>query len=188
MGDVIYLENDDDDCSDGPKPKADTMTISGGDAIALSEFVRHVSIRCYDERFKDRGMMKSPALRGHLDRVQQILDTLLDYPRIEPFYYWSPPSEMPADQVEPELISAVADRTEIHFHCVGIYLGPDSLHVGSLEVAIDDETGEACGIVSVRGMTSAATWTKGGASLDETIGMFVNAISVDGEGGAEPSA
>lgn len=188
MGDVIYLETEADECSDEPKPKAATMTISGSDAMALSEFVRHVSIRCYDERFKDRGMMKSPALRSHLDRVQQILDTLLDYPRIEPFYYWSPPSEMPADQVEPELISAVADRTEVHFHCVGIYLAPDGIHVGSLEVAIDDEIGEACGIVSVRGMTSAATWTKAGKSLDETIGIFVNAISFNEEGGAESSA
>ncbi|SCB38946.1 hypothetical protein [Rhizobium hainanense] len=188
MGDVIYLEDDTDDCSDEPKPKAATMTISGSDAIALSEFVRHVDMRCYDERFKDRGMMKSSALRNHLDRVRQILDTLLDYPEFEPFYYWSPPSEMPADQVEPELISAVADRLEVAFHCVGIYLAPDSIHVGSLELAIDDETGEACGIVSVQGMTSAATWTKAGRSLDETIGTFVNAISINEEGGAEPSA
>ncbi|NTI46653.1 hypothetical protein [Rhizobium rhizogenes] len=53
MGDVIYLEDDADQRSDEPKPKADVMTISGADAMALDEFVRHVSIRCYDERFKD---------------------------------------------------------------------------------------------------------------------------------------
>ncbi len=185
---MIYLENDADECSDEPMPKAAIMTISGSDAMALSEFVRHVSIRCYDERLKDRGLMKSYVLRSHLDRVQQILDTLLDYPHIEPLYYWSPPSELPADQAEPELISAVADRSEVHFHCAGIYLAPDSLHVGSLEIAIDDGTGEACGIVSVRGLTSAATWTKAGASLDETIGIFVNAISLHQMDSAEPSA
>lgn len=63
MGDLIYLEDDAGEYSDEPKPKADVMTISGIDAMALNEFVSHVSIRCYDERFKDRGMMKSWALR-----------------------------------------------------------------------------------------------------------------------------
>jgi hypothetical protein len=53
MGDVIYLEDDADQSSDEPKPKADAMTINGADAMALHEFVRHVNIRCYDERFKD---------------------------------------------------------------------------------------------------------------------------------------
>ncbi|NTJ11708.1 hypothetical protein [Rhizobium lusitanum] len=188
MDDVIYLEADADQCSDEPKPKADILTISGADAMALDEFVRHVNIRCYDERFKDRGMMKSRALRDQLDRMREILDTLLDYPHFEPFYYSSPPSDMPADQAEPELISAVADRSEVQFHTVGIYLAPDSIPVGTLEIAIDDEAGDACGMVSIRGMTSAATWTKAGTSLDDTISIFVNAISIDDQGGVEPSA
>ncbi|MGV1793829.1 hypothetical protein [Rhizobium sp. A37_96] len=188
MGDVIYLKDDPDECDGEPKPKAAAMTISDGDAIALHEFMQYVSIRCYDERFKDRGLMKSAALRKHLERTREILDTLLDYPRIEPFYYWSPPSEMPADQAEPELISAIADRSDVHFHCVGIYLAPDSIHVGSLEIALDEDAGEACGIVSMRGMTSAPTWTKAGKSLDDTISIFVDAISFNQEGGAEPSA
>ncbi|MGG6895813.1 hypothetical protein [Rhizobium sp. BR 315] len=188
MGDVVYLENDVDDCDGEPKPKAPVMTISDSDAIALYEFVQHVSIRCYDERFKDRGLIKSATLRQHLGRVRDILDGLLDYPHIEPFYYWSPPSDMLADQAEPELISAVADRPDARFYSVGIYLAPDSIPVGTLEIAIDDETGEACGMVSMRGMTSAATWTKVGASLDDTIGVFVNAISFNEESRAEPSA
>lgn len=74
---------------------------------------------------------------------------------------FQPYLQMPADQVEPELISAVADRSEVHFHCVGIYLTPGSLHVGSLEVAIDDETGEACGIVSIRGFDECSHMDEG---------------------------
>ncbi|MQB46506.1 hypothetical protein DXT94_31885 [Rhizobium sp. ICMP 5592] len=120
--------------------------------------------------------------------MREILHGLLDYPYFEPFYYWSPASDMPPDQAEPELISAVADRSEVQFHSVGIYLAPDSIPVGTLEIAIDDEAGEVCGIVSIRGMTRAPTWTKAGASLDETIKTFVNAISIDDEDGAEPSA
>ncbi|MGM4980907.1 hypothetical protein [Rhizobium sp. 11_C7_N12_5] len=188
MGDVIYLEDDADPYSDEPKPKADVMTISGIDAMALREFVCHVNIRCYDERFKDRGMMKSRALRDQLDRMREILHTLLDYPRFEPFYYSSPPNDMPADQAELQLIAALADRSEVQFHSVGIYLAPDSIPVGTLEIAVDDETGEACGIVSLRGMTSAAIWTKAGASLDDTIKTFVDAIPIDDEDGVEPSA
>jgi hypothetical protein len=186
MDDLIYLEDDADPNADEPKPKAGVMTITAADAIALHEFVCHVNIRCYDERFKDRGMMKSRALRDQLDRMREILHTLLDYPHFEPFYYSSPPSDMPPDQAEPELIAAVADRSEVQFHSVGIYLAPDSIPVGTLEIAIDDEAGEACGIVSMRGMTSAATWTKAGASLDETIKTFIDAISIDKEDGVEP--
>ena len=37
MDEVIYLEDDADQCSDEPKPKADVMTISGADAMALDE-------------------------------------------------------------------------------------------------------------------------------------------------------
>jgi hypothetical protein len=37
-------------------------------------------------------------------------------------------------------------------------------------------------------MTSAATWTKAGASLDDTIKTFVDAISIDDDNGVEPSA
>jgi hypothetical protein len=179
MDDLIYLEDDADQYSDEPKPKADVVTISGADAMAIHEFVCHVNIRCYDERFKDRGMMKSRALRDQLDRMREILHSLLDYPQFEPFYYWSPPSDMPPDQAEPELISAVADRSEVQFHSVGIYLAPDSIPVGTLEIAIDDEAGDACGVVSMRGMTSAAAWTKTAARLDDTISTFVNAISID---------
>ncbi len=186
MGDVIYLEDDADQSSDEPMPKADVMTISGADAMALNEFVRHFDIRCYDERFKDRGLMKSPALRDHLHRVRDILHTLLDYPQFKSFYYWSPPSDMPPDQAEPELISAVADRSEVQIHSVGIYLAPDSIPLGTLEIAIDDEAGEACGIVNMRGMTSAAAWTKTGASLDDTIKTFIDAISIDDGAGVEP--
>lgn len=44
MGDVIYLEDDTDDCSDKPKPEAATMTISDSDAMAFSEFVRETNM------------------------------------------------------------------------------------------------------------------------------------------------
>ncbi|NEI74996.1 hypothetical protein GR212_36310 [Rhizobium lusitanum] len=98
MGDVIYLKDDPDECDGQPKPKAAAMTVSDSDAIALHELMQYVSIRCYDERFKERGLMKSAALRKHLKRMREILNRLPDYPGIDPFYYWSPPSEMAADQ------------------------------------------------------------------------------------------
>ncbi|MBM7048369.1 hypothetical protein [Rhizobium lusitanum] len=50
MDDLIYLEDDADPYGDEPKPKADVMTITDTDAVALHEFVCHVNIRCYDER------------------------------------------------------------------------------------------------------------------------------------------
>jgi hypothetical protein len=63
----------------------------------------------------------------------------------------------------------VADRSEVQFHSVGIYLAPDSILFDTLEIAIDDKAGEAYGIVNMRGMASTAAWTKTEASLEDTI-------------------
>ncbi|MBM7046517.1 MULTISPECIES: hypothetical protein [Rhizobium] len=79
MGDMIFL---DDAVDVEPKPKAKVMTISGSDAVALDEFVRHVSIRCYDERYERSGA-KSRELLMHLERMRDLLDTLIDYPEVD---------------------------------------------------------------------------------------------------------
>ena len=60
MPNMISLEETFDD---EPMPKSGTSAISGSDAKALDEFVRHVSIRRYDERFE--GGKKSPELLMH---------------------------------------------------------------------------------------------------------------------------
>ena len=188
MGDLIYLEDDVDQYGDEPKPKARVMTISGDDAMALNEFMHHVNFRCYDERFKEHGMMKSLALRQHLDRVREILHTLLDYPQFEPFYYNCPARDLLREDAMPELQTATAERAEARFYSAAIYEAPNSIPRGVVEVAIDDATGEVCGIVRMSGQTTAATWTKVSTSLDDTIGIFVNAISFNEEDGVEPSA
>ena len=168
-----------------PMPKAATLSISGSDAKALDEFVRHVSIRCYDERF-DGGGKKSRDLSLQLERMREILDKLLDYPELEQSYYWINAQDMQADEAIPDLLAAVADRSGIHFHQVGLYLAPDSLASGTLQLAVDDEAGETCGIVTMpmwpTALVSAPTWTKSGATLDDTIDAFTAAIPLDFEG------
>lgn len=188
MSDVIHLADEADQYSDEPKPKASVMTISGADAMALNEFMHHVNFRCYDERFKEHGLMKSLVLRQHLERIRGILGTLLEYPHFEPFYYNCPARDLLREDAMSELQTATAERAEARFYSAAIYEAPDSIPRGMVEVAIDDAAGEVCGIVKMGGQTSAATWAKVSTSLDDTIGIFVNAISFNEEGGVGPSA
>lgn len=179
MANAISLEETYDD---EPSPKAGTLTISGSDAIALDNFVRHVSIRCYDERF-DGGGKKSRDLSLQLERMREILDTLLDYPEIEQSYYWINAQDMQADEAAPDLLAAVADRSGINFHQVCLYLAPDSIPSGTLQLAVDDHAGETCGIVTMpmwpTTLVSALTWTKSGATLDDTIDTLIASIPLN---------
>ena len=182
MTNAISLE---ETCDYEPMPKAATLSISGSDAKALDDFVRHVSIRCYDERFNGGGK-KSRELSLQLERMREILDTLLDYPEIEQSYYWVDAQGMQADETIPDLLAAVADRSGIHFHQVGVYLAPDSIASGTLQLAVDDEAGETCGIVKMpmwpTALVSAPTWTKSGGTLDDTIDVFSASIPLNFEG------
>lgn len=168
-----------------PMPKAATLTISGSDAKALDDFVRHVSIRYCDERFEGGGT-KSRKLNLQLERMREILDKLLDYPEPEQSYYWINAQGMQADEAIPDLLAAVADRSGIHFHQVGLYLAPDSIPSGTLQLAVDDKAGETCGVVTMpmwpTALVSALTWTKSGATLDDTIDVFAASIPLNFEG------
>ncbi|MBM7048481.1 MULTISPECIES: hypothetical protein [Rhizobium] len=113
----------------------------------------------------------------------EILDTLLDYPEIEQSDYWFNAQDMQADEAAPDLLAAVADRLGIHFHQVGLYLAPDSIPSGTLQLAVDDKAGETCGIVTMptwpTALVSAPTWKKNGATLDDTIDIFTASIPLN---------
>ena len=188
MPNVISLEETFDD---EPMPKSGISAISSSDAKALDEFVRHVSIRCYDERFEGGGR-KSRELLMHLGRMRGILDTLFDYPDIEESYYWLNALEMQADEAASDLLAAVADRSGVHFHQTSLFLAPDSLPSGTLQLAVDDNAGETCGIVFMprwpKALISAPTWKKSGGSLDDTIDAFTEAVPIDFKDGVELKA
>lgn len=188
MGDVVNLDADDDQYGDQPRPKASVMTISGADAIALNEFMHYVNFRCFDGRFKGRGMMKSPALRQHLDRLREILATLLEYPEFERFYYNCPARDLPRENANRALLEATAGRSELRFYSAAVYLAPESLPMGAVEIAVDEAAGEACGFVTMDRYTSQAAWTKLESTLDDTIGFFVSAIPFDDGEDTEPDA
>lgn len=188
MGDVIFLKDDAADHSDAPTPKASVMTITGSDALILDEFMGYVSVRCYDSLYKGRGMLKTDALLKQLDRVREILGTMLDYPVLEQFYYNCPSLGLSREEAEPALQAATAERAELHFHEASVCMAPDGVPVGIIQLAVDDAAGEACGIAMIDRKTSPAAWTKVGPTVDDTIGIFVDAISFNDEDDGKPSA
>jgi len=94
---------------------------------------------------------------------------------------------MQADEAAPNLLTAGADRSCIHFHQIGLYLAPDSIPSGTLQLAVDDKAGETCGIVSMpmwpATLVSALVWMKSGESLNDTIDAFTATVDLNFEDG-----
>lgn len=186
MSDEVVL--DVDDRCDAPTPKASVMSITGSDALLLDEFVNYVAFHCYDRLYKERSMLKTDALLKQLDRIREILGTMLDYPVLEQFYYNCPSHDLLSENAEPALQEAAKERGALRFHEASICWAPDGVPVGVIQVAIDETAGEACGIAKINGKVCQPAWTKAGPTVDDTIGIFVDAISFNDEDGGEPNA
>ncbi|MFJ6323319.1 MULTISPECIES: hypothetical protein [unclassified Rhizobium] len=182
MGDVVNLDADEDQYSDQPRPKASVMTIRGADAIALNELMHYVNFRCFDGRFKGRGMMKSPALRQHLDRLREILATLLEYPEFARFYYNCPARDLPCENADRALLEATAGRSDLRFYSAAVYFAPERLPMGAVEIAVDEAAGEACGFSERNAFRKAA---KAAGMSDEDIDDLIDHLGEHPDAGDE---
>lgn len=85
-----------------------------------------------------------------------------------------------------ESASSSRPPSAIRFHQFGLYLAPDSIPSGILQLAVDDLAGETCGIVTMpmwpTALVSSPTWTKSGATLADTIDIFTASIPLNFEG------
>lgn len=164
-------------------PKAGRLTISQDDAKALDDFVRHVGLKCYDAFGEAGSRSKSMQLFRQLERMRTLLDALIDYPKEELDFYWMPAVDMQTDEADPLLLAEVSERSGLHFHQVDIYLVPDDIFFGSLQIAVDDNAGETCGLVRIsrwpNDMVAGPGWSPNGADLNKTIQIFVDAIPTD---------
>ncbi|MEZ2224475.1 hypothetical protein [Rhizobium sp. RCC_161_2] len=164
-----------------PAALADMLTISQSDAKAFDDFVRFAERHCCDDVSNKSGA-KSRDLRLHLERMRALLDTLIDYSDKEIDLSWTAPDEIRIDEADSLLLFAVTGRSGLHFHKVNIYSLPDDLFFGSLEIAVDANTGETCGLVRIQqwpiDLIGGPRWAQNEADLDATIQAFIDAVPI----------
>lgn len=166
-----------------PRPRDGVLSITQDEARALYEFFGHLNGHAFDT-FRDdlpgfRG--KSGDMRRHLDSIRELLENVMDYPTLDEELCWDEPRSLSTDEVQNLLLTEVGNRSGIRFLQIAVYWNDDRSSFGTLELAVDDEAGETCGLFQVEDLAGKQIdcgpgWTPSGADLDETIRIFINAF------------
>ena len=166
-----------------PRPRDGVLSITQDEARALYEFFGHLNRHAFDT-FRDdlpgfRG--KSSDMRRHLERMRDLLESVMDYPTLHEELCWDEPRSLSTDEVQNLLLTEVGNRSGIRFLQIAVYWNDDRSSFGTLELAVDDEAGETCGLFQVEDLAGRQVdcgpgWTPSGADLDETIRIFINAF------------
>lgn len=166
-----------------PRPRDGVLSITQDDATALYEFVSHLSRNAFDTFGDDlagfRG--KSREMRRHLDKMRDLLENVMDYPTLDEELCWDEPKPLSTDEVHNLLLTEIGNRSGIRFLQIAVYWNDEHRCFGRLELGIDDEAGETCGLFQVDDLAGKQIdcgpgWTQSGADLDETIRIFINAF------------
>ncbi|WP_349963319.1 hypothetical protein [Rhizobium sp. ZPR3] len=168
-----------------PRPREGVLTITQDQAMALHEFVGHLGRDAFD-RFRDdlpgfRG--KSREMLRYLDSMRDLLENVMDYPTLDEELCWDEPKSLSTDEVHSLLLTEIGNRPDIRYLQVAVYWNDEHRHFGTLELAVDDETGETCGLFQVEDLAGKQIdcgpgWSQSGVDLDATIRMFINAIPI----------
>ena len=166
-----------------PRPRDGVLSITQDEARALYEFFGHLNRHAFDT-FRDdlpgfRG--KSSDMRRHLESMRDLLESVMDYPTLDEELCWDEPRSLSTDEVQNLLLTEVGNRSGIRFLQIAVYWNNDRTSFGTLELAVDDEAGETCGLFQVEDLAGKQIdcgpgWTPSGADLDETIRIFINAF------------
>ncbi|WP_143528132.1 hypothetical protein [Agrobacterium fabrum] len=124
---------------------------------------------------------KSRDMRRHLETMRSLLENVMDYPTLDEELCWDEPKPLPPDEVQNSLLTEVGNRSGIRFLQIAVYWKEDRISFGALELAVDDEAGETCGLFQVEDLAGKQIdcgpgWSQSGADLDETIRIFINAF------------
>ncbi|MGG6898052.1 hypothetical protein [Rhizobium sp. BR 315] len=166
-----------------PQPREGVLTITQDQAKALHGFVDHLSRDAFDT-FRD----DLPGFRGkwremlrHLDSMRDLLENVMDYPTLDEELCWDEPKPLSTDEVQSLLLTEIGNRLNIRFLQTAVYWNDEHRHFGTLELAVDDEAGETCGLLQVEDLAGKQIdcgpgWSQSGADLDETLRIFINAF------------
>ncbi|MBB3290514.1 MULTISPECIES: hypothetical protein [unclassified Rhizobium] len=166
-----------------PRPRDGVLTIAQDEAQALYDFVGYLGRHAFDT-FRDdvpgfRG--KSPDMLRHLGRMRDLLENVMDYPTLDEELCWDEPQPLATDEVHGLLLTEVGNRSGIRFLEIAVYWNDEHRSFGTLQLAVDDEAGETCGLFEVEDLADEQVncgpgWSQSGADLGETIRIFINAF------------
>ncbi len=166
-----------------PRPREGVLTISQDEAQALYEFVCYLGRHAFDT-FRDdvpgfRG--KSPDMLRHLNRMRDLLENVMDYPTLDEELCWDEPKSLATDEVHGLLLTEIGNRPGIRFLEISVDWNDERRSFGTLQLAVDDEAGETCGLFQVEDLAGEQIacgpgWSQSGADLDETIRIFIDAF------------
>ncbi len=166
-----------------PRPRDGVLTIAQDDAQALYDFVGYLGRHAFDTFRDDRPGFrgKSPDMLRHLERMRDLLKNVMDYPTLDEELCWDEPKPLATDEVHGLLLTEIGNRPGIRYLHTAVYWNDEHRHFGALELAVDDETCETCGLFQVEDLAGKQIdcgpgWSQSGADLDETIRIFINAF------------
>ena len=166
-----------------PRPRNGVLTISQDEAQALYDFVAYLGRHAFDTFRDDRPGFrgKSPDMLRHLDRMRDLLANVMDYPTLDEELCWDEPKPLATDEVHGLLLTEIGNRPGIRFLEIAVYWNDDHRCFGTLQLAVDDEAGETCGLFEVEDLAGEQVscgpgWSQSGADLDETIRIFIRAF------------
>ncbi|WP_368518570.1 hypothetical protein [Rhizobium sp.] len=168
-----------------PRPRDGVLTISQDEAQALYDFVGYLGRHAFDTFRDDRPGFrgKSPDMLRHLGRMRDLLKNVMDYPTLDEELCWDEPKPLAIDEVHGLLLAEIGNRSAIRFLEVAVYWNDEHRSFGRLQLAVDDEAGETCGLFEVEDLageqvTCGPGWSQSGADLDETIRVFLRAFPI----------
>lgn len=166
-----------------PRPRDGVLAISQDEAQALYDFVGYLGRHAFDMFRDDRPGFrgKSPDMLRHLDRMRDLLANVMDYPTLDEELCWDEAKPLATDEVHGLLLTEIANRPGIRFLEIAVYWNDERNRFGTLQLAVDDEAGETCGLFEVEDLAGQQVscgpgWSQSGADLDETIRMFIRAF------------
>ncbi len=114
----------------------------------------------------------------HLDRMREMPEDVTDHPTLDEELCWDEPKPPSTDEVHGSLLMEIGNRPGIRNLQIAVYWNDEHRHFGTFELAVDDETDEACGLSRSRILPASRligpAWSQSGANFDETIRIFIN--------------
>ena len=98
--------------------------------------------------------------------------------------YWTPATEAETDEIHPRLLEVVSGRPAIKFYAVNLLSIPEATPNGYIDIALDPETKEACGLhyltMGFEEFVTGPIWFAAKADIEETVYVFVSQLEAQG--------
>lgn len=98
--------------------------------------------------------------------------------------YWMPVTQAKTDEVHPRLLQAIAERPGMKLYTTSLFAISGGEPVGYIEIAIDHETSEACGLyhlpMGFEEYVTKAVWFPAKEDIEENFTFLADSLEERG--------